>query len=239
MDAADREHFDRIAERYERTARSWQTIYDRVAACLNPLIDGRRVLDVGSGGEFPYDTSRAAEVIALDISPNMLEGITVPNVVPRVGDARSMPGIEDASVDVVLFLLSLHHINGESAPESLATLDGVLASARRALRPGGDLVVVEPVLPGWLLPLESLCFPLTRAVLGAFGVPMIYFYSLAVLRGRLARHFALSQSAINVERIVVEGRIDPLGGSFPGWIRIPHWMHPFEHCLLSLRANGV
>jgi hypothetical protein len=32
MDGAEREHFDRIAERYERTARSWQTIYDRVAA---------------------------------------------------------------------------------------------------------------------------------------------------------------------------------------------------------------
>lgn len=239
MDAPDRAHFDRISERYERAAESWQTIYDRVAARVNPLVEGRRVLDVGSGGVFPYDTSRASEVVALDVSPTMLASIEAPNVVTRVGDARSMPGIADASFDVVLFILSLHHINGPSVRESLGTLDSVLASARRALRPGGHVVVVEPVLPGWLLPLESLCFPLTRALLARFGVSMIYFHSLAVLRTHLAARFSIPEEAVEVERIVVEGRIDPLGGTFPGWIRIPHWMHPFEHCLLSLRLDAA
>ena len=239
MGAGEREHFDRISERYERAAESWQTIYDRVEAHLNPLVGERRVLDVGSAGEFPYDTSLAREVVALDISPSMLGGIDAPNVVTRVGDARSMPGIEDDSMDVVLFILSLHHINGRGARESFETLDRVLASARRALRPGGHLVVVAPVLPSWLIPLEAVCFRLTRAVLGRFGVPMIFFYSLRHLRRRLAHHFSVQEAAIGVERIVVEGRIDPLGGSFPGLIRIPNWMHPFEHCMLSLRLDPM
>jgi len=110
----------------------------------------------------------------------------------------------------------------------------VIAAAARTLRPGGHLVIVEPVLPGWIQRLESLAFPLLRRLLGALGVSMIFFYSKRLLVERIAAHFGVPSSRIEVEDIVVEGRIDPLGGSFPGWIRIPHWMHPFDHTLFHL-----
>jgi len=97
MDDPAREHFDRISSRYERASESWQTIYDRVAARVDPLVKGGRVLDVGSGGEFPYDTTGAREVIALDVSPSMLEGIDAPNVTRCVGDARDLRAFGDAS----------------------------------------------------------------------------------------------------------------------------------------------
>jgi len=241
MSSRAREHFDRISQRYERASKSWRAIYERVEAHLDPLVADQRVLDIGSGGVFPYDTALPREIIALDISPNMLEAIDDPNVVTRVGDARNLEGIEDGSIDVMLFILSIHHINGDSAEKSFATLDSILASARSALRPGGHLVVVEPVLPRRWFRLQSLAFPLTRALLARLGVPMIFFYSLEFLNERLARHFAMDVSAIQTEQIVVEGRIDPLGGSFPGLVRIPRWMNPFEYCLISLcsRVSGA
>jgi SAM-dependent methyltransferase len=232
-----REHFDRISHRYERASKSWSAIYERVKAHLDPLIANQRVLDIGSGGVFPYDTALPSEITVLDISPNMLEAVDDPNVVTRVGDARNLEGIEDGSVDVMLFILSIHHINGDSAEESFATLDSILASARRALCQGGHLVVVEPVLPRRWFRLESLAFPLTRSLLARFGVPMIFFYSLEFLKERLARHFATDASAIQTERITMEDPIDPLGGSLPGLIRIPQWMNPFEYRLISLRVQ--
>jgi hypothetical protein len=51
---------------------------------------------------------------------------------------------------------------------------------------------------------------------------------------RIAAGFGVDPARIETEEIVVEGWIDPLGGSFPGWIRIPHWMHPFDHVVFHL-----
>lgn len=236
MASQEQEHFDRISRRYERASESWRAIYERVKAHLNPLVADKRVLDVGSGGAFPYDTALPREVVALDISPSMLETVDDPNVVKRVGDARDLRGIEDDSVDVILFILSLHHINGDDVKESLATLERVLSSARRTLRPGGHLMIVEPLLPGWLFRMESLAFPLTRTLLAWLDVSMIFLYSLDFLKERLAAHFSMEASSIRTERVVIEDRIDPLGGSFPGLIRVPHWMLPVRYCLISLRS---
>ena len=59
-----------------------------------------------------------------------------------VGDCRALPW-PDASKDILIAQGGLHHL-----PELPGDLDRVLAEARRVLRPGGRLVVVEP----WLTP---------------------------------------------------------------------------------------
>lgn len=57
-----------------------------------------------------------------------------------VGSAGALHGVPDASYDVVLYRLVLHHV-AYAAP-----LGPVFAEAARLLRPGGALVAVEPNL---------------------------------------------------------------------------------------------
>ena len=65
-----------------------------------------------------------------------------------IGRAEQLP-LEDASVDVALFMRSLHHV---PIPE----LTHALAEARRVLRPGGIVYVSEPLAEGDYFELVSL-----------------------------------------------------------------------------------
>jgi SAM-dependent methyltransferase len=64
----------------------------------------------------------------------------------RVADCRSLP-LEDATKDVVIVQGGLHHL-----PVLPGDLAGTLSEARRVLRPGGRIVIVEP----WPTPFLSL-----------------------------------------------------------------------------------
>ncbi|NET52742.1 MAG: class I SAM-dependent methyltransferase [Merismopedia sp. SIO2A8] len=129
MNDTSQQHFDRISARYQRAADSWQEIYEQIETRINPIVEGKVVLDVGNGGRFAYDTSLPSQVIAMDIAPSMLDKIDNPKIVKVVGDARDMQTIDDQSVDIIVFLLVLHHINGCNVKDSINTLDKVLSSA--------------------------------------------------------------------------------------------------------------
>jgi SAM-dependent methyltransferase len=57
-----------------------------------------------------------------------------------VGEAGRLPGLPDASFDVVLYRLVLHHIAYQGS------LQPCFAEAYRLLRPGGVLIAIEPGL---------------------------------------------------------------------------------------------
>ncbi len=46
---------------------------------------------------------------------------------------------------------------------------------------------------------------------------MLFFYAQTVLEDELP----------------VTDAVDPLGGSFPGWLRVPAWLHPTDYTLLQ------
>ena len=232
MDQSEKQHFDRIAQRYRRAAETWASMYEQFETHLNPLIVDKQILDIGNGGHFAYDKTLPSQIAVLDVSPGMLDRIDDPRVEKLVGDARDLTGIKDGSMDVILLILCLHHINESSAGGSCHTLRQVLKSARKKLRPDGQLIVAEATASPWVFSVERFLFCITRRMLRWFGVSMVFFYSLRYLNDQIASVFNIERSEIKNIPIPIEGWIDPLGATFPGLISIPGRKHPLKHYVL-------
>lgn len=92
-----------------------------------------RLLEVGCGwGEFAARVQEelGAAVVAIDLSPRMVELARERGVDARVGDVQDLP-FEDESFDCAIANWMLYH-----APD----IDGALTELARVLRPGGRLV---------------------------------------------------------------------------------------------------
>jgi SAM-dependent methyltransferase len=115
---------------------------------------GKDVADVGcGGGALVRDLAAAgARPIGIEISEEQLATARARDngtgARYLVGRAEALP-LDDGSVDVVVFMRSLHHV----PPEHLR--DG-LREARRVLRPGGAVYVAEPLAEGDFFALTSL-----------------------------------------------------------------------------------
>ncbi len=115
---------------------------------------GKDVVDIGcGGGALVRDLAAAgARPIGVEISEEQLatarERDNGSGARYLVGRAEALP-LDDGTVDVVVFMRSLHHV----APEHLQ--DG-LREARRVLRPDGAVYVAEPLAEGDFFALTSL-----------------------------------------------------------------------------------
>lgn len=100
--------------------------------------DGKDVLEIGCGdGRLTAMLADWAEsYVAVDSNADKLAEAEarVPGVAFVQGNAEALD-FSDESFDVVLFTLSLHHVDAWAA----------LGEARRVLRQGGRVVVLEPV----------------------------------------------------------------------------------------------
>lgn len=139
---------------FERDGREvWDRRHDILAA-LN-LQPGMAVADVGAGTGFfvmlfADAVGPKGRVYAVDITPNFIDAIVSRakgmgrrNVIGVVNDARRV-GLPARSVDLIFSSDTYHHFE---FPQS------TLASIREALRPGGELVIVDfKRIPGVSIP---------------------------------------------------------------------------------------
>lgn len=217
-------HFDSIAARYAGAAGGLDPVYAAARPRLDALTAGRDVLDVGGGGVLPYDAARAASVTALDLSEAMLARLPAGRARAVRGDARDMP-FPDASFDLVLFNLSLHHVEGAGGARA------ALSEGWRVLRPGGELAVHEPVAGPW----GARLLGLASALLSALGGGPVHLRGRGTLVASLAAAGGRPQCAVSVEPLAPRGWADPLGGTFPGLLRLPLALHPTSFTLFTLR----
>lgn len=108
---------------------------------------GARLLDLGCGGGHVsfHVAPEVAEVIACDLSPEMLAAVAqtaaergLRNIVTQQGAAEKLP-FEDGAFDFVISRYSAHHWRD---------FDAGLREARRVLRRSGRAVFIDGVSPG-------------------------------------------------------------------------------------------
>ena len=136
-----RAYFDELAGRFGKDyvpGRSWKALAEALLKILNYKV----VADLGAGEGTLSQllAQRAEQVIAVDLSPKMVEygaalakrhGLA--NLEYRIGGIESVP-IDDRSVDLAVFSQALHHASDPQV---------ALREAHRILKPGGALVVLD------------------------------------------------------------------------------------------------
>jgi len=130
--------FDLLHDRFRREVAAEDFRLRGLRSRLGPL-PGLRVLDLGCGkGRFAARLSDAgASVVGLDLSAAMLAAA---RGLDRVrASARRLPFADSA----------FHAVVAVEVFEHLTDLDSVLAEARRVLRPGGLLAVVDKNAGAW------------------------------------------------------------------------------------------
>ena len=104
-------------------------------------LDGKYVLEIGCGdGRLTAELAdKAKKYVAIDPDNKSLAQASakIPGVEFRIGSGESLE-FENASFDLVLFTLSLHHQESRLA----------LQEAHRVLREGGQVIIVEPTADG-------------------------------------------------------------------------------------------
>jgi len=102
-------------------------------------LESKKVLEVGCGdGRLSsFIASKTKDLIAIDPDEVRIEAAknSVQGADFRVGSGESLEFPEE-SFDLVFFGFSLHHQNGSSA----------LAEAKRVLKPGGEILIIEPTV---------------------------------------------------------------------------------------------
>lgn len=138
-----RAYFDELAGRFGKDyvpGRSWKAI----AEALIKVLNYKTVADLGAGEGTLAQllAQRAEKVIAVDLSPKMVEfgqALAVQNGLRnleyRIGDIEEPP-IDDSSLDLAILSQALHH-----AEHPQRAID----AAFRILKPGGRLIVLDLV----------------------------------------------------------------------------------------------
>lgn len=136
-----RAYFDELAGRFGKDyvpGRSWKALAEALLKALNY----RHVADLGAGEGTLSQllAQRAEKVIAIDLSPKMVQyaqslatANNLHNLEFRLGDIETPP-IEDSSIDLAILSQALHHAENPQR---------AIDSAHRILRPGGRLIILD------------------------------------------------------------------------------------------------
>jgi SAM-dependent methyltransferase len=122
----------RLAHNANRT-KIWQHLCNYLQRWIRTDAE---VLELGAGWCDFSNNVTAKRVVAMDLD-STVDRAAAAHVEPVVGDCTDLGKFEDASFDVVFASNLLEHLYRDAS-------DRLLAEAKRVLRPGGRLILMQP-----------------------------------------------------------------------------------------------
>ena len=217
-------HFNKIRHKYQNNIGDKKKLYNILATKINPIIKNKNILDIGSGGNIFYDYSLSNKIIVIDSSEEMLKNSNDEGVIKIVSDARDMRKINNNSIDVILIIFALHHINGKKYSSAISSLKKVLVESDKKLTTNGEILVVELTLNNIFFLIQKLFYNITYNILKLLKTDMVFFYNDKIIVSSLLE--ISNNSKIEIDYIKMRGWLDPLLGTFPGIIKIPASIMP-------------
>ena len=153
-------HFNKINKKYLNNIGDKKIIYNEIASKINPFIRDKIILDIGSGGNIFYNYKLAKKLIALDPSEKSLKNLCDENIIKIVQDARDLSNLKKNSIDVILIVFALHHINGINYDKSINSIKKIIQESYKVLSKNGEIIILELTLNNFLYQLQ---FSLSRS----------------------------------------------------------------------------
>tara|TARA_B100000989_G_scaffold232658_1_gene179460 strand:+ start:2582 stop:3277 length:696 start_codon:yes stop_codon:yes gene_type:complete len=228
-------HFNKINQKYLHNIGDKKKLYDLISNKINPKIKNKIILDIGSGGNIFYDYKLAKKTIALDVSAKALQSLKDEKIIKIISDARDMSKIKNSSVDVILIIFALHHVNGPNYASSLESLKKIIEESFKKLNIGGELIIFELTLTSFLFLIQKLFYKITYQILKFLKTDMVFFYKDSIIIENISPAPNITKSSM--QDIKMSGWLDPLLGTFPGIIKIPSFLMPTSMKMFSVRKN--
>ena len=116
-----------------------------------------KLLDIGHGGSFDYDTSEVNEITGLDLDQMIDTKYLTKNIKLEIGSALEIPS-NLVNFDTVLLVMLIHHLIGDDVNENLENLDKCISESKKTLTREGKIIIVESCVPKWFYLVEKLLF---------------------------------------------------------------------------------
>lgn len=116
-----------------------------------------KLLDIGHGGSFDYDTSQVDEITGLDLDNMIDPQYLSKNIKLEIGSALEVPK-NLINYDAVLLVMLIHHLIGKTVNENLENLEKCISESKKTLTQNGKIIIVESCVPKWFYLIERLLF---------------------------------------------------------------------------------
>jgi len=223
-----RQFFDRqqLDNQYESLKNMTRELDVEAARLLNDGVRGE-ALSVGGIWDFFSWGRDLTSLTVMDLSPEMLKEYCPTGATGVVGDFYQTE-FPAESFDTVVFPLMLHHTPQGNWRESEARVALAVDRAKRLLRAGGHLFILEYCpQPAWM-PVQRGLLPVSRWFLKTFKQPMVVMYPRSFYERVLNERFGSCDAHL----------VDPEGFDYwrwypvfmsVRWLRVPMVVYPKLH----------
>ena len=156
------------------TIDTYKNIYNEISKILKGT---NKLLDIGHGGTFDYDTKTINKIIGLDLS--YMGSQKLPKNIKLIkGSVLNIPK-KVRSFDKVLMNMLLHHLTGNNVQQNFEYLDKSIEQTKNTLNKNGELIIVESCVPVWFNLIEKIIYKFASIfILMFFKHPPVFQYTI-------------------------------------------------------------